>query len=66
MRQVSLYLSDLEMNWTSSFLAQSEILAIVLHLLLAPVGVVKPAEHGSCSSSKSDSGSGVAMLSAES
>ena len=28
------------MNWTSSFLA------IVLHLLLAPVGtVVKPAEH---------------------
>ena len=46
MRQVSLYLSDLEMNWTSSFLFQSDELAIVLHLLLAPVGtVVKPAEH---------------------
>ena len=44
MRQVSLYLSDLEMNWTSSFLVQSDKLAIVLHLLLAPVGtVVKPA-----------------------
>ena len=46
-RQVSLSLSDLEMNWTSSFLFQSDMLAIVLHLLLAPVGtVVKPAEHG--------------------
>ena len=46
MRQVSLYLSDLEMNWTSSFLVQSDKLAIVLHLLLALVGtVVKPAEH---------------------
>ena len=45
-RQVSLYSSDLEMNWTSSFLAQSDKLAIVLHLLLVPVGtVVKPAEH---------------------
>ena len=45
-RQVSLYLSDLEMNWTSSFLVQSDKLAIVLHLLLAPVGtVVMPAEH---------------------
>ena len=34
------------MNWTSSFLVQSDKLAIVLHLLLAPVGaVVKPAEH---------------------
>ena len=28
--------SDLEMNWTSSFLVDK--LAIVLHLLLAPVG----------------------------
>ena len=45
-RQVSLHLSDLEMNWTSSFLVQSDKLAIVLHLLLAPVAtVVKPAEH---------------------
>ena len=47
LRQVSLYLrlSDLEMNWTSSFLVQGDKLAIVLHLLLAPVGtVVKPAE----------------------
>ena len=45
-RQVSLYLSDLEMNWTSSFFVQSDKLAIVLHLLLAPVGtVVKPTEH---------------------
>ena len=32
-RQVSLYLTDLEMNWTSSFLVQSDKLAIVLHLL---------------------------------
>ena len=30
MRQVSLYLSDLEMNWTLSFLVQSDKLAIVL------------------------------------
>ena len=46
LRQVSLYLSDLERNCTSSFLVQSDKLAIVLHLLLAPVGtVVKPAEH---------------------
>ena len=45
-RQVSLYLSDLEVNWTSSFLIKSDKRAIVLHLLLAPVGtVVKPAEH---------------------
>ena len=46
MRQVPLYLSGLAMNWTSSFLVHSDTLAIVLHLLLAPVGtVVKPAEH---------------------
>ena len=46
MRQVSLYLPDLEMNWTSSFLVQSDRLAIVLHLLLGRVfAVVKPAEH---------------------
>ena len=47
LRQVALYLqmSDLEMNWTSSFLVQSDKLVIVLHLLLAPVStVVKPAE----------------------
>ena len=41
-----LYLSDLEMNWTSSFLVLSDKLALVLHLLLAPEGtVVKPAGH---------------------
>ena len=46
MRQISLYLLDLEMNWTSSMLVQSDKLAIVLHLFLAPVGaVVKQAEH---------------------
>ena len=54
LRQVSLYrqvspylrLSELQMNWTSSFLVQSGKLVIVLHLLLAPVEtVVKPAEH---------------------
>ena len=34
------------MNWTSSFLVQSDKLALVLHLLLAPEGTgVKPAEH---------------------
>ena len=34
------------MNWTSSFLVQSDKLVIVLHLLLAPVGrVVMPGEH---------------------
>ena len=44
MRQVSLCLSDLDMTWTSSFLVQSDELAIVLHLLLAPAGtVVRPA-----------------------
>ena len=33
------------MNWTSSFLVQSDKLAMVLHLLLAPAGaVVKSAE----------------------
>ena len=46
MRQVSLYLSDLEINWTSHCLVQSDELAIVLHLLLAPADtVVKPKEH---------------------
>ena len=46
MQQVSRYLSDLEMNWTSGFLFWRDKLAIVPHLLLAPVGtVVKPAEH---------------------
>ena len=45
-RQVSLYSSDLEINWTSSFVVQIDKLAIFLHLLLAPEGtVVKPAEH---------------------
>ena len=34
------------MNWTKSFLVQSDKLAIVLHLLLAPASTVaKPAEH---------------------
>ena len=64
MRQISLYLSDLEMNWTSGILAQSDKLAIVLHLLLAPVG--GEASRARSCSSKFDSGSGVAMLSAES
>ena len=46
LRQVSMYLLDLEMNWTSSSLVQSDELAIVQHLLLAPVStVVKPADH---------------------
>ena len=41
-----MYLSHLEMNWTSSFLVQGDKLAIVPHLLLALVRkVVKPAEH---------------------
>ena len=45
-RRVSPYLSDLEVNWTSSFPAQSDKLVIIPHLLLAPVGtVVRPAEH---------------------
>ena len=35
-----------ELDWTSSFLVQSDKLTIVLHLLLAPIGtVVRPAEH---------------------
>ena len=67
LRQVSLYLSDLEMNWTSSFLVQSDKLTIVLHLLLAPVGtVVKPAEHEVVRRPSPIPGGGVAMLSAES
>ena len=46
MRQVSQYLSDLEMNWTSSLIVQRGELAIVVHLVLAPVGtVVKPGDH---------------------
>ena len=66
-RQVSLYLSDLEMNWTSSFLVQSDKLAIVLHLLLAPVSTVGEASRArSISSSKTESGCGVAMPSGES
>ena len=41
--KVSLYLCDLEMNWTASVLVQSDKLAIVLHLLLTRVStVVKP------------------------
>ena len=45
-RPVSLCLSDLEVNWTSSSLVQSDKLVTVLHLLFAPVRtVVKPA-HG--------------------
>ena len=46
LRRVSLYISDLEMKWISSFVVQSDKLAIVLHLLLGPVGtVVMPTEH---------------------
>ena len=46
MRQISLYLSDLEMNWTSNFLVRSDKLVIVLQLLLAPVStVVNPIDH---------------------
>ena len=45
-RRVSPYSSDLEMNLTSSFLLQSDELAIGPHLLVAPAcTVVKPAEH---------------------
>ena len=58
------------MNWTSSFLIQSDKLAIVLHLLLAPVGtVVKPAEHEVAhrlSPIPERGREGVAILSAES
>ena len=57
MRKVSLYLSDLEMNWTSCFLVQSDKLVIVPHLLLAPVDtVVKPAEHESAHLSSASPG----------
>ena len=46
MRQISMYLTDLEMNWRSNFLVKSEKLVIVLQLLLAPVNtVVNTAEH---------------------
>ena len=39
-------ISDLEMNWTSSFLFQSDKHVVVLHLLVAPVHTEeKPAEH---------------------
>ena len=59
-------ISDLEMNWTSSFLFQSDKLAIVPHLLPAPVEYRGEASRARiCSSSKSAS-CGVAMLSAES
>ena len=40
------HLLRLTSTWTSSFLVQSDQLAIVPHLLLAPLGtVVKPAQH---------------------
>ena len=53
-------------NWTSSFLVQSDKLAIVLHWLRAQCGYSGDASRArSCSSSKSDS-EGDAMLSAES
>ena len=55
------------MNLTLSFLSRSDKLVIGQHLLLSPVNtVVKPAWSRICESSKSDSGGGVAMLSAES
>ena len=65
MRQVPLYLSDLEMNWTSSFLVQSDKLAGRSALASRSCRYSGEASRvRSCSSSKSDSGSGVAMLSA--
>ena len=55
------------MHWTSSFLVQSDKLAIVPHLLLAPAGtVVKPAEHEFVHRPSPSPGGGVAMLLAES
>ena len=67
MQQVSVcpWKSDLETNWTSSLLLQSDKLAILPHLLLAPMNtVVKPAEHDfvRCKSASW----GVARLSTES
>ena len=45
-QRVCPYSSDPEMNRTSSFLVQSDKLAIGPHLLLAPAGtVVKPTDH---------------------
>ena len=45
-QQVSPYSSELEKNWTSSFLVHSDKLVIGPHLLLSPAStVVKPAEH---------------------
>ena len=55
------------MNLTSSFLSQSDKLAIGPHVLLAPVGtVVKPAEHGFPHHPNPIQEGSVAMLSAES
>ena len=55
------------MNWTSSFLFQSDKHAIVPHLPLASVDTVEKASRArTWSSSESESGGGVAMLSAES
>ena len=51
------------MNWTSSFLLQSDKLAIVPHLPLAPASTVV---HGFGHRPESESAKGVAMLSAES
>ena len=39
-QRVSPYLPDLVMDWTSCFLVQSDKVAIVPHLLLAPKGTV--------------------------
>ena len=55
------------MNWTSSFLLQSDKLAIVPRLPLAPANtVVKPAEHGFGHRPSPSLQKGVAMLSTES
>ena len=62
-----MYLSDLEMNGTSSFLVPSDKIAIVPHFLFAPVGTVgKPAEHEVVRRPSPIPGGSVAMLSAES
>ena len=62
--QVSLHLLGSEMSLTQSSLCRSEKLVVGLHLLLSPVGTVGEASISLiCSSSKSDSGGKVAMLS---
>ena len=64
-QRVSPYSSDLGMNQTSSFLLQSDKLVIFPHLLLCKYSG-EASRARICSSSKSDSGGGVAMPSVES